>query len=248
MLLSSPLLTAVTGVRHGFSTRQGGVSEGKYASWNFGGHDDPAALTENRRRFHRALSIDPDATMVDVRQVHGARIVDASSSTTRTEADGIVVSTPEVPISIYTADCAPILMAGADEDGRLHIAAVHAGWRGAVADIPGTAVAALASRGVPPSELRAAIGPTIGIGRFEVGERSSTRPAPPSAASPQKRSPTTAGASTSTLSISYAGSCCGPGSCTRTSTSWAAVPMRTKTNTSPTGATVGPPDATCRRS
>ena len=170
MLLTSPLLTAVAGIRHGFSTRKGGVSADEYASWNFGGSDAPDALLENRRRFHRALALDEGTPMVQVRQIHGARVVDAKIVDANTEADGIIVTTPGVPIGIRTADCAPILMAGTDEDGQPHVAAVHAGWRGTVADIPGTAVAALASRGVPADQQRAAIGPTIGIDRFEVGD------------------------------------------------------------------------------
>ncbi len=170
MLLTSSLLTAVPGIRHGFSTRRGGVSEGPYASWNFGVGDAPGAAAENQRRFRAALSLDPDATVVQVEQVHGSRVIDAKLVDAKTEADAIVESRPGVAIGVRTADCAPILIAGLDDDLRPHIAAVHAGWRGAVADIPGIAVAAVASHGVRPDRLRAAIGPTIGLDRFEVGD------------------------------------------------------------------------------
>ena len=168
MLLTSPLLSAVPGVRHGFATRKGGVSTGPYASWNFGGDDTAEALAENKRRFQAALQL-PSPVVVQARQVHGARVVDQKLVDASTEADGLLTTEPGVAIGIRTADCAPLLMAGLDEDGRPHVAAVHAGWRGAVANIQAAAVAALASRGVRSAHLRVAIGPTIGLERFEVG-------------------------------------------------------------------------------
>ena len=170
MLLTSSLLTAVPGIRHGFSTRQGGVSRGPFASWNFGGDDDEAATKENRRRFCAALALAPDAAIIQVDQVHGSRVIDGKLVDAATKADAIVESRPGVAVGVRTADCAPILIAGLDDDQRPHVAAVHAGWRGAVADVPGLAVAAVASHGVRPDRLRAAIGPTIGLDRFEVGD------------------------------------------------------------------------------
>ena len=169
MLLTSPLLSALPGIRHGFSTRRGGVSEGPYASWNFGPKDqNPEAVVENRRRFSTELGI--STPIVQVSQVHGDRVVDVGLVDPTTEADGVISTRPNVAVGVRTADCAPILLAGADEDGRRHIAAVHAGWRGAVADIQAAAVGALASRGVTPDRLYAAIGPTIGLANFEVGD------------------------------------------------------------------------------
>ncbi len=170
MLETSPLLSRVPGVRHGFATRRGGVSEGPFASWNFGPDDAPSALVENRRRFNAALQLDAETAVVQVRQVHGARVVDAGMVDPETEADAIITTDPGRPIGVRTADCAPLLIAGVDEDGRPHVAAVHAGWRGAVANIPAAAVAALESRGVRADFQMAAIGPTIGIGAFEVGD------------------------------------------------------------------------------
>lgn len=168
MLLTSPLLAQVPRVRHGFTTRQGGVSEGPYASWNFGPRDEnPAAVEENRRRFLDALGV--GGPVLQVSQVHGARVVDAGLVAPAVEADGILSTRPGTVVGIRTADCAPILLAGVDEDGTPHVAAVHAGWRGAVANIPGVAVAALADRGASPDRLVAAVGPTIGLDNFEVG-------------------------------------------------------------------------------
>lgn len=169
MLLTSPLLTGLPGIRHGFSTRQGGVSTGPYDSWNFGPDDeDPSAQAENRRRFCRAVGL--STPVVQVRQVHGARVVDHAIVGDDTEADAIINSRADIAVGIRTADCAPILIAGTDPDGHPHVAAVHAGWRGAVADIPGRAIAALASRGATPDRLYVAIGPTIGLKSFEVGD------------------------------------------------------------------------------
>ncbi|MEM7679043.1 MAG: polyphenol oxidase family protein, partial [Myxococcota bacterium] len=88
----------------------------------------------------------------------------------QTEADGLVESRAHIVLGIRTADCAPLLMAGTDANGHTHIAAVHAGWRGAVADIQSGAVRALGERGVSAGDLRVAIGPTIGFDAFEVGD------------------------------------------------------------------------------
>ena len=170
MLLTSPLLDALPGIRHGFSTRQGGVSVGPYASLNFGGDDQTKALAENRRRFNEALGLAGGSSVVTARQVHGSRLVDSGVIDADTEADALATSRTNVAIGIRTADCAPILMAGIDAHGAPHIAAVHAGWRGAAANIAAVAVAALASRGVRADQQRIAIGPTIGMRAFEVGD------------------------------------------------------------------------------
>ena len=85
----------------------------------------------------------------------------------QTAADGIVSLVPGVLLAIRTADCVPILLAGAD--GRV-VAAVHAGWRGVVGDIVGRAVRVLGEAGVDPARVLAAIGPCISAAHFEVGE------------------------------------------------------------------------------
>jgi YfiH family protein len=114
--------------------------------------------------------------MVRTLQVHGRCLVDASEVGTRTEADGILVTTPGLAATISTADCVPILLCGTRAPsirGPSHVgwaAAVHAGWRGTAVDIVGAAVHAAEAAGFPPSGVQAALGPAIGPCCYTVGE------------------------------------------------------------------------------
>jgi YfiH family protein len=171
MIVTSPLL-AETGVKHGFSTRRGGVSEGRYATLNVGGKwgDDPARVEHNRKRLAAAGGFDWSA-MHTARQVHGARVAVVVEGVERerlaeTEADAVVSVVPGTAVGVYTADCVPILYA--DDEGR--VAAVHAGWRGTVKGVAQAAVEALVSVGARRERIRAAIGPSICARCFEVGE------------------------------------------------------------------------------
>lgn len=166
MILRADLLSQL-GVRHGFSTRLGGCSSGRYATLNLGDRwgDDTAAVAENLRRLAHAGSFSIE-TLCTVAQVHGTHAHLATHPTRRAhEADAIVTAGP-LTAGIYTADCVPILLT----DGRGRVAAVHAGWRGTVADICASTVAVLAQQGAVPADLTAAIGPSIGPCCFEVKE------------------------------------------------------------------------------
>lgn len=171
--LRSGLLQAV-GVPHAFSTRIGGVSRGAFAGLNLGPHnvtdqpqDDPANRQENERRLMRAIGQEK-RQLAKVKQIHGDRIVIAKDSLSPDEqADAIVTDSPRWMVSVRIADCVPILIAS--RDGRC-VAAVHAGWRGVVANIVGKTVLRMKEVfGISPDELLAAIGPCIGPKAFEVG-------------------------------------------------------------------------------
>jgi YfiH family protein len=162
----------LNGVRHGFSTRRGGVSTGKYATLNVGGKwgDDPELVAHNRRRLAAAGGFDW-SRLYTARQVHGARVAVVVDGTlpdrvAETEADVVVSAVPGTAVGVYTADCVPILIA--DDDGR--VAAAHAGWRGTVQGVAAAAVEALVSIGAHRERLRAALGPSICARCFEVGE------------------------------------------------------------------------------
>ena len=163
---------ALSGVRHGFSTRRGGVSTGRYATLNVGGKwgDDPEHVAHNRRRLAAAGGFDL-AHLYTAKQVHGARVALVVAGTVpervaETEADVVATAVPGVVAGVYTADCVPILVA--DDDGR--VAAAHAGWRGTVQGVAANAVEALVSIGAHRERLRAALGPSICARCFEVGE------------------------------------------------------------------------------
>jgi purine-nucleoside/S-methyl-5'-thioadenosine phosphorylase / adenosine deaminase len=163
---------ALGAVRHGFSTRRGGVSTGRYATLNVGGKwgDDPEAVAHNRRRLAAAGGFDW-ARLYTAKQVHGARVALVVDGTlaervAETEADVVVTAVPGAAVGVYTADCVPILVA--DDEGR--VAAAHAGWRGTVQGVAVAAVEALVSIGARRERLRAAVGPSICAHCFEVGD------------------------------------------------------------------------------
>lgn len=167
-LLRSPLLP---GTRHGFSTRQGGVSTGRYATLNLSTSwgDDPAAVAENRRRVAAAGGFDGERLYL-ARQVHGAACVLVDGHTPaelrEIEADALVATSPGTAVGVLTADCVPILFA--DDEGR--VAAAHAGWRGTVAGVAAATLAKLVAGGARRERIRAVLGPSIGPCCFEVGE------------------------------------------------------------------------------
>lgn len=101
-------------------------------------------------------------------QVHGCGVVEATGAVQ--EADGIWTTQPGLRIGVRVADCVPILLAGPLGDGLPWIAALHAGWRGAVGGILRRGVKAYRDLGGDPSRLAFAFGPAIQSCHFEVGE------------------------------------------------------------------------------
>ena len=170
-VIKSKLLTC----RHGFSTRLGGVSGGDFATLNLSGTrgDRMENVRENWRRFGLAVGVDAGRT-VHGRQVHGAAVRIAGREDAHSidepapwgEADGYVTAVPDLPLVVFTADCAPLLM----EDPRAGVvAAVHCGWRSTVAAIEKNAVDAMVSLGARRQDIRAAIGPGIRRCCFQTG-------------------------------------------------------------------------------
>jgi polyphenol oxidase len=112
-----------------------------------------------RAEVLRRLSGD-EGPVAWARQVHSARVLDAHAGDCG-EGDALVVRRPGLALSIVTADCVPVLIAGA-----AGAAAVHAGWRGIAAGVVGAAVRAL---GGPAAEGVAWLGPAIGRCCYETG-------------------------------------------------------------------------------
>ena len=167
--LPEPLTAARFPVHHGFFTRQGGVSQGPFASLNcnLGGHDSAEAVFENRCRAARALGIEPER-LLGLTQVHGADVVIAAEAWRPGQgprADAIVTDRPGLGLGIITADCAPVLLA--DTEAGV-IGAAHAGWRGVRAGVIEATVGAMTGLGARRERITAAIGPCIGQASYEV--------------------------------------------------------------------------------
>lgn len=152
------------------TTRQGGVSEGPYASLNLGAHvgDAPAAVAANRRIFAAAVGARP----VFMEQVHGARVASLSAATRDgVQADACVTREAGIACTIMVADCLPVLLATAD--GRV-VGAAHAGWRGLAGSggqgvLEAACLALWAMGGAAAADTLAWLGPCIGPQAFEVG-------------------------------------------------------------------------------
>ena len=155
---------------HGFLGRRGGVSGGELAGLNVGyGSDDArAAIDENRRRAIDALL--GGAQLATVHQVHSSEAVRVDrpwAQTERPRADAMVTDRPNVLMGILTADCAPVLFA--DHEAAV-VGAAHAGWRGALAGVTDSTIAAMERLGARRENIHAAVGPCIGQESYEVDE------------------------------------------------------------------------------
>jgi polyphenol oxidase len=155
----------IDGARVAFTDRHGGVSIAPYdtANLGFATGDDPAAVTENRRRVAHELGDAPDARRwAWVRQVHGARVVDVDAPGGGGDADALVTTGTDISLVVLAADCAPIaLVAGGA------VAAVHCGWRGLLAGVVDGAVRIVRERG--GARVRAVVGPCISPAHYEFG-------------------------------------------------------------------------------
>jgi YfiH family protein len=157
-------------VPHGFLGRRGGVSTGELAGLNtgYGSSDDRDAIDENRRRAIAALL--PRAQLATVHQVHSADVVQVDrpwQQEERPRADGMVTDRPGLLLGILTADCAPVLLADAEAGV---VGAAHAGWRGALAGVTDSTIAAMEALGAKRERIAAAVGPCIGAASYEVDE------------------------------------------------------------------------------
>ena len=169
-MIRAATLDALFGIRHGFFTREGGVSQGFFASRNcaFATGDDGGNVAENRARAAAGLGVTA-AAMVTARQVHGAGVLTVTGpwgDAPDVKGDALATNTPGVAIGLLTADCAPVLLV--DPAARV-AGAAHAGWRGALAGVTDAAVNAMTRLGATPGRVTAAIGPCIAQESYEVG-------------------------------------------------------------------------------
>lgn len=169
MLTIGPL-NDLARVRHAFFGREGGVSNGLYASLNcgFGSGDAPERVAQNRARAMIRIDLEPDR-LVTAYQTHSNRVAVVERPWARDEApevDAMVTREPGLALGILTADCAPVLLA--DPEAGV-VGAAHAGWRGALGGVLEAVVQAMAALGAVPGRIVAGVGPAIGRSSYEVG-------------------------------------------------------------------------------
>jgi polyphenol oxidase len=160
-------------LRHGIFTRHGGASPAPWAALNLGGTvgDDPAIVRHNQRLILDALGLNA-ARACTVWQVHSADTVVAQGPVVGrrwlAQADGLVTDRADTPLVMRFADCTPLLFHDARQ-GVIGIA--HAGWRGTVQGAAASVVRTMQRLfGCQPQDISAAIGPSIGPARYQVGE------------------------------------------------------------------------------
>ncbi len=159
-------------IDHAVFARHGGVSQGDFTSLNMSLSvpDDEANVLANRAiaygRFQRT-----NDTLVHAHLVHGAevaRVTSADYGQYIGPIDGLITDEPGCGLSMNYADCAPIFLY---DPANRAIGLGHAGWQGAVKDLPGAMVRAMVNEfGSDPTQLLAAVGPCIGPCCYEVDE------------------------------------------------------------------------------
>lgn len=156
-------------LRHGFFTRQGGISNAYFSTNNcaLGKGDEVENVKYNRLLALERLGLSSSSLKL-VNQVHGARVVvvhQHEQSHDDEQADGMITTCPQVALGILTADCCPVLIA--HRQGTM-VAAAHAGWRGTAAGILEATIAGMVAMGASPQDLLAALGPSIAQDSYEV--------------------------------------------------------------------------------
>ncbi|MCR5031526.1 MAG: peptidoglycan editing factor PgeF [Lachnospiraceae bacterium] len=173
-----PGLQSLPGVRHLFTTRLGGVSEGIFGEMNFSilRGDKPEHVHENYRRIGQVLQVEP-SHMIASYQTHTkvVRDVDETSwgmGVTRdrdyVDVDGLICATPGSCLVIFYADCVPVLF---HDPVRKVIAACHAGWKGTAMGIAGEVLRKMTGEyGCHTEDIHVGIGPSISRKEYEVGQ------------------------------------------------------------------------------
>ncbi len=160
----------ISGIAHAFFMRQGGVSEGTFASLNCGwkSGDDVRKVAENRCRVAAILRVTPER-LLTCQQIHSATVISITTPwnpVERPEADAMVTDRPGIALGILTADCVPVLFV--DPVARI-IGAAHAGWRGTLGGVIENTVQAMQKLGADPGRIVTALGPCIWQESYEVG-------------------------------------------------------------------------------
>lgn len=161
------------GVKQAVFTRRGGLSPQPWASLNLGGSvgDAPEHVAQNRVHVFKTMDRDP-ASIHDVWLVHGTDIVHAEAPRLLSEpapkADILFTDNPDVTLFMRFGDCVPLLF---HDPVQKAIGIAHAGWMGTVKGVAEVAVEGMMTRyGSKPEHIQAAIGPSIGVDHYEVGE------------------------------------------------------------------------------
>lgn len=179
--LSFPALSCIPFIKHGFSTRIGGVSDGMFSSMNLSIGNGPVKdknekVLENYRRISRSIGIDVNSIVIS-QQVHKTSIRVVTDEDRGKglliprdfeEIDGLITNVPGITLVTLYADCVPLYFV---DRNKKAIGLTHSGWRGTVAEIGRCTVEELHRQfGSEPEDIIAVIGPSICKECFEIDE------------------------------------------------------------------------------
>lgn len=163
------ILQELPGVRACFFDREQEQARGM-AVRRFAGELSPEEeheiLLHNQQIAAEGLSVAQARLAMGI-QVHGNNVLEASRPGVYAQTDGLITTTENLAVAVMVADCAALLLA--DPANRV-AAAIHAGWRGAVAGIVQNGIQAMVQAGADPKQVRAWLSPCISAAAFEVGE------------------------------------------------------------------------------
>ncbi|MCA9923486.1 MAG: peptidoglycan editing factor PgeF [Anaerolineales bacterium] len=159
-------------IQHAIFSRRGGISPTPFTGLNMSlsVRDDEANVFANREQAYKLFGR-TNETLVHAFLVHGDNVANVTHKNYGEyvhHVDGLITNEPGCGLTMNFADCTPIFL----YDPVQHaIGLGHAGWKGAIVDLPGAMVRAMAAAyGSKPADLIAGIGPCIGVGRYEVGD------------------------------------------------------------------------------
>jgi YfiH family protein len=160
-------------LKQGVFTRKGGFSAAPWASLNLGGNvgDSPEAVRLNHEAMYQALAVRGERACT-VWQVHSADVMIALGPVPgrrwSTLADSMITDRLDTPLTMRFADCTPLFF---HDPVQGVIGMAHAGWRGTVQGVGAKTVLAMTDAyGCKSGDIQAAIGPSIGPERYQVGE------------------------------------------------------------------------------
>ena len=170
-MIKSKKISKIKAVKHGFFNKTGGKSKKIYKSLNCGPgtKDNPSDVKKNLQIVKKKLkSIDKNIFLLH--QIHSNKIVYINKKKTfksKPKADAIITNQRKIPIGVLTADCVPILIC---DQRKNFVAAVHAGWKGALKGIITKVIKFMIKKGCNSKNITAAIGPAISVKNYEVKE------------------------------------------------------------------------------
>ncbi len=168
MYYSCPKLAEIPVIRHGFFTRDGGVSDGILSSLNcgYGSGDDAQKVSENRRRVLEALGAEKLCTVHQIHSPDAVIVNEPWEHKDAPKADALVTKKLGIALGVLSADCLPILFADA-KNGV--IGAAHSGWKGAINGVIENTIEKMQELGADKNFISVTIGPGISGESYEVG-------------------------------------------------------------------------------